>query len=59
MDNAFDPDNTHLWVRCKAHEKGTNGPDYCIFVEGCSFCLEDCEHFPANHGDFPEDNDGV
>jgi hypothetical protein len=43
-ENAFNPDNNHLWVRCKAHESGENGPERCVFVEDCDDCMQDCLH---------------
>ena len=42
--NAFDPDNDHLWARCKAHEASKKAPKRCIFVEDCAECEQNCLH---------------
>jgi len=44
-ENAFNPDNTHLWARCKTHENNPlPGNQTCIFVEDCNECLQNCRH---------------
>lgn len=44
MDNAFDPTNEHLWVRCKTHETSAIRPKFCVFVENCPECKDNCFH---------------
>jgi hypothetical protein len=47
-ENAFDPANTHLWVRCWVHETTSlPRPETCIFVENCDDCLQYCMHDDA------------
>lgn len=44
FDNAFDPNNDHLWARCETHERDGTGPKRCIFVENCAACKIYCLH---------------
>jgi hypothetical protein len=62
-ENAFNPENTHLWVRCKAHKDGIDHlfdgltgyfvPEKCIFVVNCPECQENCLHdYPFSDTEF-------
>ena len=44
LDNAFDPDNEHLWLQCETHRRDQPGEKRCIFVTDCEACKVFCMH---------------